>query len=197
MSKLCGSPMLPTKSATLNSSRSFSAWRTIRHSGIARGRIWAASTVRQFFITTPIKKVPPRNRIVSHRSSQEVTAHPVFSWIGTGWLVEPDIHKTAETQLGPFAYRSNGAQYFNLLWPVCLGFWWTLHRSASSRQALVRLGAPAVAPLTHFPDSGLVHYRDDQRGVAFTTQCGPASGYNYIRFCHYRKLPCSLKHFII
>ena len=32
------------------------------------------------------------------------------------------------TQFGPYAYRANAAQYFNLLWPLCLGFWWTLQR---------------------------------------------------------------------
>src|SRR5205823_1961818 len=38
----------------------------------------------------------------------------------------------AESQFGPYAYRSNAAQYFNLLWPVTLGFWWMLHRSVGS-----------------------------------------------------------------
>ncbi len=50
---------------------------------------------------------------------------------GTGellWLVEPRVNKGAETFFGPYAYRSSAAQYFNLVWPVCLGFWWTLHR---------------------------------------------------------------------
>lgn len=45
------------------------------------------------------------------------------------WLREPAINKTAEAQFGPYAYRSNAAQYFNLLWPVCLGFWLTLQRT--------------------------------------------------------------------
>jgi hypothetical protein len=46
------------------------------------------------------------------------------------FLVKPLIHQTADTQFGPYAYRANGAQYFNLLWPVCLGFWWMLNRGA-------------------------------------------------------------------
>lgn len=46
------------------------------------------------------------------------------------WLVEPNIIKGADGQFGPYAYRSNAAQYFNLLWPACLGFWWVLHRRA-------------------------------------------------------------------
>ena len=37
------------------------------------------------------------------------------------------------TQFGPYAYRANASQYFNLLWPVCLGFWWTLNRSFGSQ----------------------------------------------------------------
>ena len=45
------------------------------------------------------------------------------------FLVRPRIHKTAATQFGPYAYYANASQYFNLLWPACLGFWWRLQRS--------------------------------------------------------------------
>ena len=48
------------------------------------------------------------------------------------WLVEPAINKTPDAQFGPFAYRSNAAQYFNLLWPVLLAFWLYLKKSARS-----------------------------------------------------------------
>jgi hypothetical protein len=44
------------------------------------------------------------------------------------FLVQARVNPGAEAQFGPYAYRSNAAQYFNLLWPVCLGFWWTLNR---------------------------------------------------------------------
>jgi hypothetical protein len=50
----------------------------------------------------------------------------------------------ALAQFGPYAYRSNAAQYFNLLWPVSLGLWWTLERSARrklSRQAAFGIGS--------------------------------------------------------
>ncbi len=50
------------------------------------------------------------------------------------WLVEPHINRTPEAQFGPYAYRSNAAQYFNLLWPVCLGFWYVLQRSIPFRR---------------------------------------------------------------
>jgi len=42
------------------------------------------------------------------------------------FVVRPEIHQTAMTQFGPYAYRANGAEYLNLLWPMCLGFWWTM-----------------------------------------------------------------------
>jgi len=61
---------------------------------------------------------------------QRVSASPLLLF-----MVLPHIHVTASMQFGPYAYRSNAAQYFNLLWPVCLGFWWTLHRGSRSRQA--------------------------------------------------------------
>jgi O-Antigen ligase len=50
------------------------------------------------------------------------------------FLVRPQIHKTAATQFGPYAYYANASQYFNLLWPGCLGFWWMLHLSRGSKR---------------------------------------------------------------
>jgi len=49
------------------------------------------------------------------------------------FLVVPHVHKTGDAQFGPYAYRSNAAQYFNLLWPLCLGFWYTLQRTGGLR----------------------------------------------------------------
>ena len=50
------------------------------------------------------------------------------------FLVKPRTNPGAITQFGPFAYRANAAAYFNLLWPVCLGFWWTLNRRANGKR---------------------------------------------------------------
>ena len=52
------------------------------------------------------------------------------------FLVQPHVNPEGISQFGPYAYRSNAAQYFNLLWPVCLGFWWTLHRLGGLRARL-------------------------------------------------------------
>jgi len=49
------------------------------------------------------------------------------------FLVETHTNREALDQFGPYAYRSNAAQYFNLLWPLCLGFWWTLHHTGTLR----------------------------------------------------------------
>ena len=49
------------------------------------------------------------------------------------FLVQPHVVPSGEFHFGAYAYRSNAAQYFNLLWPVCLGFWWTLQRTADRR----------------------------------------------------------------
>jgi O-antigen ligase len=45
------------------------------------------------------------------------------------FLVQPLVNPGGETQFGPYHYRGNAADYFNLLWPVCLGFWWILQRA--------------------------------------------------------------------
>jgi hypothetical protein len=42
-------------------------------------------------------------------------------------------NKEAVDQFGPYHYRANASAYFNLIWPVCLGFWLTLQRAARSR----------------------------------------------------------------
>lgn len=39
------------------------------------------------------------------------------------WLVKSRSGKTPDLVFGPWSYRSNAAQYFNLIWPVCLGTW--------------------------------------------------------------------------
>lgn len=48
---------------------------------------------------------------------------------------------------GPFWYRNNGAQYLNLLWPVCLALWHAVYlRAADSGHFLRRLSnSPALA----------------------------------------------------
>ncbi len=50
------------------------------------------------------------------------------------FLVKPRVNPDATTQFGPYAYRANASQYFNLLWPVCLGLWWTLNQSRGFRR---------------------------------------------------------------
>jgi O-antigen ligase len=46
------------------------------------------------------------------------------------WLVTPRINKSPDAQFGPYAYRSNAAQYFLLAWPLTLAFWWVLRGKA-------------------------------------------------------------------
>ena len=55
------------------------------------------------------------------------------------FLVQPHVNVEGETQFGPYAYRGNAAQYFNLLWPACLGFWWTLEQAGEFRRKLPKL----------------------------------------------------------
>jgi hypothetical protein len=49
------------------------------------------------------------------------------------FLVQPEVNPAAVTQFGPWAYRANAAQFFNLLWPVSIGFWWILQRGGGTR----------------------------------------------------------------
>lgn len=67
------------------------------------------------------------------------------------FLVAPEIHRTAETQFASYAYRANGAQYFNLLWPVCLSFWWALVRSGPPNTAFRHLPLVCAAMMAFCP----------------------------------------------
>lgn len=64
------------------------------------------------------------------------------------WLVVPHVNKDASTHWGPFAYRANGAQFLNLIWPVAFAFWLALQRACDSRgwrHHFVLLGAALMA----------------------------------------------------
>jgi O-antigen ligase len=50
------------------------------------------------------------------------------------WLIQPELYnRYASQQFGPFTYRSNGAQYVNMIWPVALAFWWALNQQARKK----------------------------------------------------------------
>jgi O-antigen ligase len=66
---------------------------------------------------------------------QRLDATEELLWILPSRAGGPDFH------FGPFNYRGNGAQYFNLLWPVTLAFWWvSLRASQVLRRAGRRIG---------------------------------------------------------
>ena len=49
------------------------------------------------------------------------------------WILEPRLNQETESQFGPYNYRGNAAQYFNLAWPIALGLWWALRREVRHR----------------------------------------------------------------
>ena len=72
------------------------------------------------------------------------------------WLLEPRINKNPGAQFGPYAYRSNAAQYLLLLWPVALGFWWALFREASkTRRRFHKYLVPCILVLALAPIASL------------------------------------------
>lgn len=55
------------------------------------------------------------------------------------WIVESRSNKPADSVFGPWSYRANAAQYFNLLWPVCLAFWlWTQEQATRAVQSRIK-----------------------------------------------------------
>ncbi len=49
--------------------------------------------------------------------------------------ISPNHINGGQGAFGPFPYRSSGAQYLNLMWPVTLGFWWVLRRKNMARRS--------------------------------------------------------------
>jgi O-antigen ligase len=50
------------------------------------------------------------------------------------WFQPTHDNAMASAQFGPYAYRANAAQFFNLLWPVALGVWWHLQFRQTARR---------------------------------------------------------------
>jgi hypothetical protein len=67
------------------------------------------------------------------------------------FLITPEFHKEAQEQFGSYAYRASAVQYFNLLWPVCLGFWWTSSRSSGGRHVTSHLLLACAAVMAACP----------------------------------------------
>jgi O-antigen ligase len=63
------------------------------------------------------------------------------------WLVEPYRNQLNEFQFATYPYRANAAQYFNLVWPVILGFWWALHAQNRRQNPRARFGNEAALAL--------------------------------------------------
>lgn len=49
------------------------------------------------------------------------------------WFVRPQMNRFSWQQFGPFNYRSNAAQYLNMIWPVSLAFWWALNQQRKKK----------------------------------------------------------------
>jgi hypothetical protein len=55
------------------------------------------------------------------------------------WLVRPHINQSAESQFGPFAYRSNGLQYVALMWPLAMAMW-SMYSDAQRQERILGTG---------------------------------------------------------
>ena len=96
------------------------------------------------------------------------------------WLVEPQFNQTAETQFGPYAYRANAAQYFNLLWPAVLGFWWAGARSVRRHRRLAVM-LPCVVVMAICP------FVAASRGGAIVVVCNLVMAAGILALAQWRK----------
>ncbi|MBM3901120.1 MAG: hypothetical protein FJ379_03365 [Verrucomicrobia bacterium] len=86
--------------------------------------VFPTARVRQFLWTLCISSAVLALVAIAHRlegSSDKVL-----------WLMKFPLMNSSEAIWGSYPYRANGAQYFNLVWPVCLGFWWSLRERSAA-----------------------------------------------------------------
>jgi O-antigen ligase len=69
------------------------------------------------------------------------------------WFQSTHDNPIASAQFGPYAYRANAAQFFNLVWPPALALWWHLHfrHSAVRRRQKHHWLLPAIILLMVAP----------------------------------------------
>lgn len=86
--------------------------------------IFPTARVRQFLWTLCISSAVLALVAIAHRL--EGSSNKVL------WIMKFPLMHSSEAIWGSFPYRANGAQYFNLVWPVCLGFWWALRERSAA-----------------------------------------------------------------
>jgi O-antigen ligase len=79
------------------------------------------------------------------------------------WMVRPVFNQFSIQQFGPYNYRSNAAQYLNMIWPVAVAFWWALNQQGRKKLGegvefvlMVLAALMAAAPVISASRGGLV-----------------------------------------
>lgn len=57
------------------------------------------------------------------------------------WLIRPAGNHPPHFRFGPYPYRGSAAQYFNLVWPIVIGFAWSLQQQSRRRGRKNKLGS--------------------------------------------------------
>lgn len=109
-------------------------------------------------------------------------------WMRRAWWDSP------LSSFGPYSYRSNAAEYLNLIWPVSLAFWWITRQnfllSARSKQARVGQGSHILLlPCTLLMASAPII--SSSRGGAFVTVALLA--FSLVYFVSHRRVSVSAK----
>ena len=117
------------------------------------GTFWATRT----WLLTGGKKTQPSRAILNPELLPRRSRQLIYFIVGNGfllavvgllqrwyntpkllWLVQPKINNAAWMQFGPYAYRSNGLQYLELVWPLGLAIW---SLSVNTRRSQLSIGS--------------------------------------------------------
>ena len=106
------------------STRDWVVTKTRRERHHASEGVFPTARVRQFLWTLCISSSLLALVAIAHRL--EGSSNKVL------WIMRFPLMDASQAIWGSYPYRANGAQYFNLVWPVCLGFWWALRERAAA-----------------------------------------------------------------
>lgn len=114
-----------------------------------RPKTWPAGFKRLLWVISVSSSVMALEAIIQRLSQTDYLLffYPRYTWSGV---------LSGKQTLGPFAYQGSGVAYFNLTWPLVLGFWWVIRqrewertgarpRFGASKESILPIGAALMA----------------------------------------------------
>jgi hypothetical protein len=163
------------------------AMQTAQRAIARRSGSWPGGFKRMMWVVSASTSVMAVEAIFQRLSKTDYLLffYPRITWSGV---------LSGKEALGPFAYQGSGCAYFNLIWPLVLGFWWVIRqrewertgvrpRFGASKESILPVGVALMVACPLITTS--------RTGVAVCLlQIAALSGYSVLQW---RRLPQHLR----